>query len=163
MGRLVTDLLHTSHTRAPSPRSVLGVAQQKGEGRSGGAQGRDRPRRAWLQDRAAYGEDWDYDLIVCRDGETLERVQVKYARSDGRRILVRAHSHSLTNGQVIRTKRYTAALIDWLAVYDACSDGVFYIPANELGQGMDVFTLRLAPALNRQVRLVHDASRYREI
>jgi hypothetical protein len=27
-----------------------------------------------------YGEDWDYDLIVCRD-ETLERVQVKYSRS----------------------------------------------------------------------------------
>ena len=23
-----------------------------------------------------YGEDWDYDLIVCRDGTTLERVQV---------------------------------------------------------------------------------------
>jgi hypothetical protein len=84
-----------------------------------------------------YGEDWDYDLIVCRDGETLERVQVKYARSDGRRVLVRAHSHSLTNGQVRQTKRYTAATIDWLAVYDAVSDGVFYIPADELGQGMD--------------------------
>jgi hypothetical protein len=22
-----------------------------------------------------YGEDWDFDLIVCRDGTTLERVQ----------------------------------------------------------------------------------------
>ena len=29
-----------------------------------------------------YGEDWDYDLIVCR-GEKLERVQVKYSHSDG--------------------------------------------------------------------------------
>jgi predicted AAA+ superfamily ATPase len=24
-----------------------------------------------------YGEDWDYDFVVCRDG-TLERLQVKY-------------------------------------------------------------------------------------
>ena len=30
-----------------------------------------------------YGEDWDFDLIVCRD-ERLERVQVKYTQSDGR-------------------------------------------------------------------------------
>jgi hypothetical protein len=29
-----------------------------------------------------YGEDWDFDLIVCRH-ETLERVQCKYTRSDG--------------------------------------------------------------------------------
>jgi hypothetical protein len=29
-----------------------------------------------------YGEDWDYDMIVCRGGR-LERVQVKHARSDG--------------------------------------------------------------------------------
>ena len=31
-----------------------------------------------------YGEDWDYDLILSRDGQ-LERVQVKYAASDGKR------------------------------------------------------------------------------
>lgn len=29
-----------------------------------------------------YGEDWDYDLILCR-GTALERVQVKYTRSNG--------------------------------------------------------------------------------
>jgi hypothetical protein len=28
-----------------------------------------------------YGEDWDCDLIVCRDTQGLERVQVKYAES----------------------------------------------------------------------------------
>jgi hypothetical protein len=30
-----------------------------------------------------YGEDCDFDLILIRDSR-LERVQVKYARSDGR-------------------------------------------------------------------------------
>ncbi len=110
-----------------------------------------------------YGEDWDFDLIVCRDGERLERVQVKYARSDGSRVLVRTRSHSLTNGKVRHTKRYTSKMIEWLAVYDAGTDDVFYIPAHELGEGMDVFTLRLAPARNRQVRFIHEASDYREI
>jgi hypothetical protein len=50
-----------------------------------------------------YGEDWDYDLILCRDGR-LERVQVKYAKSDGVVIVVRCYSHSLTNGRVRATK-----------------------------------------------------------
>jgi hypothetical protein len=30
-----------------------------------------------------YGEDWDYDLILSRENGSLERVQVKYARSTG--------------------------------------------------------------------------------
>jgi hypothetical protein len=60
----------------------------------------------------------DFDLILCRDNGALERVQVKYARSDGRVISVRTRSHSLTNGRVKATKRYTADMIDWLAVWD---------------------------------------------
>jgi hypothetical protein len=31
-----------------------------------------------------YGEDWDYDLILCRQDGWLERVQVKHSCSDGR-------------------------------------------------------------------------------
>ena len=61
-----------------------------------------------------YGEDWDFDLIVCRD-ERLERVQCKYTCSDGIVIYVRASSQSLTNGKVRAIKRYTARMIDWLA------------------------------------------------
>jgi hypothetical protein len=59
-----------------------------------------------------YGEDWDFDLIFERDGQ-LERVQVKYTRSNGEFVAVRCRSHSLTNGRVRRTKHYTAAMIDW--------------------------------------------------
>ena len=55
-----------------------------------------------------YGEDWDFDLILCRDDGELERVQVKYARSNGRVISVRPRSQSLTNGRVRATKHYTA-------------------------------------------------------
>jgi hypothetical protein len=60
-----------------------------------------------------YGEDWDYDLIVFRN-EELERVQVKYACSNGDVIPVKCYSHSLTNGRIRQTKHYTAKTIDWL-------------------------------------------------
>lgn len=109
-----------------------------------------------------YGEDWDFDLIVCRSSR-LERVQVKYTRSAGGRLVVRCRSHSLTNGKVRRTKRYTAELIDWLAVYDAATEQIFYIPAGELGAGMSEMTLRLRPARNNQLRGVRPAARYATI
>src|SRR6266699_3020968 len=79
-----------------------------------------------------YGEDSDYDLIIERDGR-LERVQVKHTESDGRVVSVKCCSPSLTNGHVRSTKRYTAATIDWLAVYDRTTDCCYYIPASELG------------------------------
>jgi hypothetical protein len=65
-----------------------------------------------------FGEDCDYDLVVERHGR-LERVQVKYACSDGATLFVRCYSHSLTNGRVRATKCYTAEIVDWIAVWDA--------------------------------------------
>ena len=97
-----------------------------------------------------YGEDWDFDLVVCRDGITLERVQVKYCRSDGEVICVRTRSHSLTNGKVRSTKRYTAEMIEWLAVYDATTHACYYLPAEILGTGMSMLHLRLSEARNNQ-------------
>ena len=106
-----------------------------------------------------YGEDWDYDLIVCRD-EMLERVQCKYTRSDGQVVVVRSTSHSLTNGRVRATKLYTAAMIDWLAVYDATTEGCYYIPAAELGSGMAMMHLRLVPTRNNQKSRIRMAGDY---
>jgi hypothetical protein len=110
-----------------------------------------------------YGEDVDFDLILCRSDGTLERVQVKYAQSDGRVITVRARSQSLTNGKVRATKHYTASTIDWLAVWEPSLDRCFYIPATELGTGMTLLHLRLVPALNRQERRIRLADGYTEI
>jgi PD-(D/E)XK endonuclease len=110
-----------------------------------------------------YGEDWDFDLILCRGDGALERVQVKYARSDGCVIEVRCRSHSLTNGKVRATKHYTAAMIDWLAIWDAALDRCFYIPACELGAGMWVFSRGLGPTRNNQRRGIRPAERYTSI
>ena len=110
-----------------------------------------------------YGEEWDFDLVLCRDDGRFERVQVKYARSDGCVIEVKARSHSLTNGKVRATKYYTAATIDWLAVWEPSLDRCFYVPASELGAGMSTLALRLTPSRNGQVRGIRPAERYTSI
>jgi hypothetical protein len=110
-----------------------------------------------------YGEDWDYDLIVCRDGETLERVQVKYCRSNGDVIRVYGRSASLTNGKVKAYKYYTAETIEWLGVYDALSECCYYIPATELGEGMCMLQLRVTDPKNNQRTGVRFARDYVEI
>jgi hypothetical protein len=110
-----------------------------------------------------YGEDLDFDLILCREDGTLERVQVKYVRSDGCVIEVRCRSHSLTNGKVRATKHYTAAIIDWLAIWDAALERCFYVPARELGAGMWVLSLRLGPTRNNQRRGIRPAEQYTSI
>ena len=109
-----------------------------------------------------FGEDSDFDLIFWRPPDLrLERLQAKYATSDGRVVPVRTRSHSLTNGRVRATKRYTAETIDWLGVFDATTEQVFYIPASELGSGMNVMHLRLVPARNNQRERIRMADNYR--
>ena len=109
-----------------------------------------------------YGEDCDYDLIADYEG-ILHRVQVKYTESDGRMVLVRCRSHSLTKGKIRHTKRYTAKMIDWIAVYDRTTDRCYYLPSSELGPtGRSDLTLRLAPARNGQRVGIRPASEYLE-
>jgi PD-(D/E)XK nuclease superfamily protein len=105
-----------------------------------------------------YGENWDYDLIVCRHG-ALERVQTKYAESDGDVIEVKCFSASLTNGKVRAIKQYTSSTVDWIAVYDATTDRCYYVPSSEFAEGKTYLHLRLAPPKNNQragIRLAHD-------
>jgi Holliday junction resolvase-like predicted endonuclease len=106
-----------------------------------------------------YGEDWDYDLIAA-DRSQFHRVQVKHATSDGEVIRVECRSNSLTRGKVKRIKRYTAKMIDWLAVYDRTSNRCYYIPATELGNGRDAVSLRLQPTKNGQCSGIHRAVDY---
>ena len=108
-----------------------------------------------------FGEDSDVDILFWRPPSlAVERVQVKYATSDGRVVPVRPCSHSLTNGRIKTTKCYTSATIDWLVVYDATTRQIFYVPASELGNGMRQMSLRLVPARNNQQLGVRRASDY---
>jgi hypothetical protein len=54
-------------------------------------------------------------------------------------------------------------MIDWLAVYDATSDRCYYVPAAQLGDGMNVMHLRLQPTRNNQQRRIRYARDYLEI
>ncbi len=142
----------------PCPVSSCGLPED--ERRPRGTQSRCRPCRTRLPDRYSLGEDVDFDLILIRD-ESLERVQVKYTESNGLWIVVRAQSHSLTNGKVRRTKRYTAATIDWIAVYDKSTDRCYYVPAGELGvDGVSGLRLRISTPLNNQRIGIRWASDY---
>ena len=109
-----------------------------------------------------YGEDWDYDLILCRDAK-LERVQVKHTRSDGNVIIIRCRSQSLTNGKVRAVKQYTARTVDWIAAYDATSDRCYYLAADLLGTGRSMLSLRLTPSRNGQVAGIRLATDYVDI
>jgi len=105
-----------------------------------------------------YGEDWPFDLLVLRDDEgDFQRVQVKYARSEGRVLHVRCRS---TNNWV--TTKYTKATIDVLATYDATTGRCFYVPAEELGDGRCEMLLRLAPTRNNQAIGIRWAETYAE-
>lgn len=118
-------------------------------------------RRRGFKIAIPFGEDCDFDLILVRD-DRLQRVQVKYAESNGVVIPVRCHSHSLTNGKVRKTKRYTAKTIDLLAVYDRTSERCYYVPARELGEGRSILHLRLKPARNNQYIGTRPAEHYLE-
>jgi hypothetical protein len=103
-----------------------------------------------------YGEDWPFDLLVLRDGR-FERVQCKYGRSDGRVLI--AKCDSTNNWQVIK---YTKAMIDVLAIYDATTRRCYYIPAEELGDGRRMMNLRVGPTLNNQAARIRWAETYAE-
>jgi hypothetical protein len=116
-------------------------------------------RRRGFKIAIPFGEDCDFDLVLIRD-DRLERVQVKYAESNGVVVPVRCSSHSLTNGKVRKTKHYTAKTINLLAVYDRTSACCYYLPASELGEGRSTLHLRLKPALNKQYIGTRPAEKY---
>lgn len=99
-----------------------------------------------------FGEDSPYDLVLDRGYGPLERVQVKYSTSDGHVVVVKCQSHSLTNGKVRVSKRNTAAMIEWLAVYDPTSGTILYVPAAELLNGRTLIHIRLTPTLHGQTQ-----------
>jgi hypothetical protein len=107
-----------------------------------------------------FGEDCDYDLVADYEGR-LHRIQVKYTTSDGRVVLVRTRSHSLTKGKVRQTKAYTSKTVDWIAVYDATTDRCYYVASWVLGdQGRGGLQLRLVPARNGQYLRIRRAEDY---
>ena len=85
---------------------------------------------------------------------------MKHAESNGSIIYIRCYSHSMTNGKVRRTKRYTARTVDWIAAYEPVTDRCYYVPSAEFETGRTVLHLRLVPTLNNQRARVRMASEY---
>jgi PD-(D/E)XK nuclease superfamily protein len=157
--RLVTKASHSQPPRMATGGLIRCVADLKTKGDLAEVIGAADLVRRGYKVAIPYGEDWDYDLIVCRDG-SLERVQVKYTRSQGSIVVVRCRSASLTNGRVRRVKHYTAEMIDWIAVYDATTDRCYYVPSSEFEKGRSILHLRLTQPRNQQVQRIRWASDY---
>ncbi|WP_354699946.1 group I intron-associated PD-(D/E)XK endonuclease [Paraconexibacter sp. AEG42_29] len=109
-----------------------------------------------------FGEDHSYDLAID-DGGRLLRVQVKHTRSDGRVVVTKCFTHSLTNGKVRATTRYTSEHIDWLVVWDATTDRCVYIPAAMLGTGRSSLYFRYTETLNNQRRRIRWVDDHRNL
>jgi hypothetical protein len=94
-----------------------------------------------------FGHDVPFDVILYRkETGMLERVQVKYTESDGKVIRVKCRSASDWVSY-----RYTAEMIDWIAVYDANTDRCYYVPPSVFDGRVEI-RLRLAPTANGQTK-----------
>jgi hypothetical protein len=60
------------------------------------------------------------------------------------------------------TKVYTAATVDWIAVYDATTERCYYVPSAAF-DGHSELTLRLEPARNNQRERVRPAEDYLDL
>jgi hypothetical protein len=102
------------------------------------------------------GHSWPFDLVLIRPDGTLERVQVKYARSDGAVLPVKCAS---TSGWVQYS--YHAGIVDWIAVWDSTTGDCFYLPIGE-ARHREV-RLRLRPPRNGQRKGIRWADDYRNL
>jgi hypothetical protein len=98
-----------------------------------------------------------FDLIFLI-GDTLARVQCKWAPRQGDVIVIRCYSCRRAR-EGMRVRRYTAAEIDAYAAYCADNDRCYYLPMNRFGERRAV-QLRLAPSRNNQRLRIHWAADY---
>lgn len=102
-----------------------------------------------------FGHDVPFDVILYRKNTgALERVQVKYTESDGKVVKVKCRSASDWVEY-----RYTAADVDWIAVYDATTERCYYVPSSVF-DGRCQLHLRLVAPANGQARHIRWASEH---
>src|SRR5690606_37097767 len=141
--RLPTHRLSQLCRRVEMPREVgcevsMGITTIKGE--IGEAMVIADLRKRGFGVAIPFGHDVPFDVILYRkETGMLERVQVKYTESDGKVIRVKCRSASDWVSY-----RYTAEMIDWIAVYDANTDRCYYVPPSVFDGRVEI-RLRLAP------------------
>ena len=98
--------------------------------------------------RTLIGHDVPFDLILVRPTGELERVQCKYTESDGGVVTVKCNSSS----EWVRYN-YTAALVDWMAVYGATTDCGFYLHSSEWDGHMELSLRLVSPANSQRLKI----------
>lgn len=100
-----------------------------------------------------YGENCRYDIVIERGGKFF-RLQVKYVTPKNSVLSVNCRSSN--NWSVLH---YTAEDLDYLAVYDALSRDIYFIPVSEINRSL--FKLRLEKTKNNQKQKVNLANKYK--
>lgn len=96
-----------------------------------------------------YGDNWVTDLVVQR-GPWLQRLQVKYVKSNGEYMEAKPTSIISNKGRVQETRQYVETDFEWFVIYDATTDKCYYLPSSVCGNGRWSIRLRLTPAKNGQ-------------
>jgi hypothetical protein len=100
-------------------------------------------------------ENTRYDLLAEKNGKFV-RVQVKYVTpSKG---VLDVNCKSSNNWSILR---YTTKDIDILAVYDAMSRNIYFIPASKLN--ISAIKLRIEPTKNQQQKLIRLAQDFEKL
>lgn len=99
-----------------------------------------------------FGEDSRYDLVAEKSGRFV-RVQVKYVTPKNGAL--NTNCRSSNNWSVLH---YSPEDIDAIAVYDADSKNIYFIPSDKMNSS--AFKLRLVPAKNNQKNRINIASNF---
>lgn len=105
-----------------------------------------------------FGDNCRYDLVTEKDG-VFQRVQCKYASSNGKTFMVQTHSKTvLIKDGVVKNKKlhYDSTQIDQIIVYVKEIDKCFLFPLAKT-PGCGQFQVRLSPPLNKQNKFVRFA------
>lgn len=101
-----------------------------------------------------YGENCPYDLMIDF-GDRVCRIQVKYHSSDENTWIIKPYT---MNGYTCH--KYTDKDIDYIAGFDPRTKTIVYVPAVELGEGVNTITLRWTPTKNGQSKGIRFVSDY---
>jgi hypothetical protein len=91
------------------------------------------------------------DLLVCKDGKTYERVQIKTGRLKNGAIIIPVCSvgYLIENGKAVYNIQDYKDRIDAFAAYCPLNDKTYYFPITEHNRSI---SLRIDPTKNNQTR-----------
>ncbi len=107
-----------------------------------------------------YGENWRYDIGVEHNGRLI-RIQAKTGILKSNVVQFRVCSVINNFSRLAVRRPYTAEEVDWFGIYCPQNERVFYVPIGVCGSS--IFSIRLEPTRNGQMKGVNSAEHFVDI